>query len=221
LAKEQIDLIESAGGRILAQEDGEYPQGFLDLENPPLLISMTGHSSLLQKPGIAVVGTRDPSGPGRHSARRLGRECAENRQTVVSGLALGCDALAHQGALDLKGPTIAVLPSDLTRIVPGANRPLASRILSEGGLLISEVFPKTRLEPYHFVQRNRLIAALSQWILVVEAGLESGTMHTVRMGRKLNKKIGVRDPCGLACEGGRWILDHGWGVAFHQLRDLL
>ena len=222
LAGRQIERIEKLGGEILCSEGVFYPEAFSELTNPPMVISVLGDLSLLGTRGIAIIGTRKPSDAAKNRAYLMGRECSRENRVAVSGLALGCDTLVHWGALSEKGKTIAVLPSDLSRIVPRINVGLARRIVEQEGLLISEVFSETKLEPYHFVQRNRLIAALSEWILVVEAEKASGSMHTVRMGRKLNRKIGVvlseGDCMG---EGCQWILDQSWGRSLRHVRNIL
>jgi DNA processing protein len=222
LASRQIETIEKLGGEILCPEGSFYPEVFSELSNPPMLISVLGDSSLLKRRGVAIIGTRKPSESAKNRSYLLGRECAKEGRVAVSGLALGCDTLAHWGALSAKGKTIAVLPSDLSRIVPQKNGRLARQIVEHQGLLISEVFPEIKLEPYHFVQRNRLIAALSEWILVVEAEKASGSMHTVRMGRKLSRKIGVALSEGDCMgEGCQWILDQSWGCSFRHLKNIL
>jgi len=222
LACAQIETMAKLDAVILCQEDKAYPKAFFELADPPLLIAVRGEASLLQRKGIAIVGTREPSEGAKERAYAMGRECAGAGRVAISGLALGCDTFAHRGALSEKGKTVAVLPSCLSRISPRTNAALAGEILDSGGVLVTEMFPKMKLEPYHFVQRNRLIAALSEWIVVVEAGVESGTMHTVKMGRKLNRKIGVvladEDCIG---EGGQWILDQGWGHSFKEIKAIL
>jgi len=222
LADSQIQTMKDLNAKILCQEDEGYPKAFFDLANPPLMITVQGDLRLLQTKGISIIGTRTPSERAKIRAYMMGQECAEAGRTAISGLALGCDTLAHRGALSCKGKTIAVLPSSLSRIVPSSNTALAQSILESGGSLITELFPSMKLEPYHFVQRNRLIAALSEWIVVVEAGLESGTMHTVKMGKKINRKIGlVLDGDHCMGEGGQWILDQGWGQSFMKLSGIL
>lgn len=221
-AGRQIETIEGLGGQILVQEDPLFPAPFHELENSPILISVLGDPALLGHMGIAVVGTRRPGKSSRKASYRIGIACAKSSRTVVSGLAMGSDTQAHWGAIHGGGKTIAVLPSPLTEIVPKRNRKLAEEIVSKGGVLISEVLPETRVEPYHFVQRNRLIAALSEWIVVVEAGKKSGTMHTVRMGKALNRHIGVvAYENGILSGGCQWILEQSWGVAFHRIEEIL
>ena len=222
LASRQVETIEKLGGEMLCLDGAFYPEAFSELINPPLLISVLGDASLLKRKGIAIIGTRKPSESAKNRSYLMGQECGKEGRVVVSGLALGCDSLAHWGALNGKGKTIAVLPSDLARIVPKSNARLARQIVEHQGLLISEVFPETKLESYHFVQRNRLIAALSEWILVVEAEKASGSMHTVRMARKLNRKIGVVLSDGDCMgEGCQWILDQSWGCSLPHLKHIL
>ena len=221
-AKRQIDEIERIQGRIICQEDPEYPQVFFQLVNPPLLLAIAGQSGLLQRElGIALVGTREPSDGALMRAFQAGAACAAHKRVVVSGLALGCDTQAHWGAIDHGGETIAVLPGPLSRVIPKSNARLARNIVEQGGLLLSENFPGTAVEPYHFVQRNRLLAALSEWVVVVEASRDSGTMHTVRRGSELSRKIavlGAEQPESLGCQ---WILRERKGIWIKSVQEIL
>lgn len=155
-----------------------YPSRLLALSDPPAVLFLRGDVSLLDRPSIAVVGSRRATAAGRRTAERLGAELSGHGVTVVSGLALGIDGAAHRGALSDHGGTIAVLGSGPDRAYPSANRGLFRQILQRG-LIVSEFMPGESARPYNFPRRNRLIAALSAGVVVVEAAERSGALITV------------------------------------------
>ncbi len=135
--------------------------------------------SLLEKPLVAIVGSRKVSPYGRFVTEKLATELANQDVVIVSGLALGVDSVAHAAAVKAGGKTIAVLPSGLGKIYPAAHTNLARQILQSGGALISE-YPSDNQQPqkYQFIARNRIIAALSQAVIITEAAAKSGSLHT-------------------------------------------
>jgi len=145
---------------------------------PKQLYYLGDLENLLDKPRLAIVGSRKVSAYGRAVTLRLGKEAAEQGIVVVSGLALGVDGLAHQGALEANGQTIAVLPCGLDRIYPATHRELAKDILAKGGALVTEYPFDT--EPYqvNFLARNRIISGMSDSVLITEAALRSGSLNT-------------------------------------------
>lgn len=142
------------------------------------------------QPGVAVIGTRDPSDFGAKSATRIAKRCAEQRLTVVSGLAIGCDTAGHRGAVQAGGLTIAVLAHGLHTVYPASNRGLASEIIELGGMLVSEYPPNVELRPNQLVERDRLQAGLSRGVIVIETDIEGGTMHTVKFAREQGRLLG-------------------------------
>jgi DNA processing protein len=172
--------------RIVALGDPDYPAALLQTADPPLLLHAIGRVDLLAVTSLAVVGSRNPSPQGARNARDFASGLSARGVTIVSGLALGIDGAAHEGALEGAGRTIAVVGTGLDRVYPGSHRELAHRIAVQG-LLVSEHPIGTPPLPHHFPQRNRIIAGLSRGTLVVEAALESGSLITAR----------------LACEAGR------------------
>ncbi len=179
---------EQSGTKLLWQDDPLYPQRLKILADPPPSIYWQGDLSDLSALSIAVVGTRKPTMYGREATRRLTMEMAENGVLIVSGLARGLDSDAHRAALSVQGKTIAVLGSGLRRIYPSENLSLARKI-RENGALISEYPPEASAESWHFPARNRLIAALSQGVLVVEAGEKSGSLITVNFALELGAEV--------------------------------
>jgi DNA processing protein len=157
----------------------DFPEKLREMDDPPLLLHCIGDSSLINSPSVAVIGTREPTDFGSTAAIEFGKHLAENGQVVVSGLALGCDTGGHEGCLEAEGKTIAVLAHGLDTMFPKENRELAKRILSKGGLLLSEHEFGVGPRGYQFVERDRIQAALSDAVIVVETGIEGGTLHTV------------------------------------------
>ena len=150
---------------------------------------------------IAIVGTRRPTGAGREAARQIATRIAQAGFSVVSGLALGIDAIAHQAALDAGGHTIAVLGCGLDRIYPKKNAALKARI-AERGTLVSEYPSGTESRPFHFPQRNRIIAALSQGVIVVEGAMKSGALITARFALDAGRGVyavpgSIRNPAAV------------------------
>lgn len=174
---------------LLSPLDEGFPVALTCIEDAPQLLYCRGELEALQAPAIAVVGARRASRYGLDLARGLAAELAGRGVPIVSGLALGIDAAAHQGALDAQGSTVAVLGSGLERIQPMANLPLARRILEAGGLLLSE-YPLTRpAAPHHFPERNRLISGLCLGVVVVEAGARSGSLITARLAAEQGREV--------------------------------
>jgi DNA processing protein len=178
--------------RILTLADKAYPPGLLNTEDPPLMLYLMGEIPTPWPAGIAVVGSRNPTPQGLANARRFSRSFAQSGLTVVSGLALGVDAAAHEGALEGAAPghmaTIAVVGTGLDRVYPRQHLELAHRI-AQNGLLISEYPLGTPPLSANFPKRNRIIAALSQGTVVVEAALKSGSLITARQAAEQGKDV--------------------------------
>ncbi len=183
--------------RIVTLGDADYPPCLLALDDPPLLLYLmgTGHlSAPWLTRSIAVVGSRNPSAQGAANARSFSRSLGQAGLTVVSGLALGIDGAAHEGALDSVLPgaqhlaTIAVVGTGLDRVYPARHRDLAHRIACHG-LLVSEYPIGTPPLSANFPRRNRLIAGLAQGTLVVEAALKSGSLITARLSAEQGKDV--------------------------------
>lgn len=149
------------------------------LAQPVKSLFYSGDLSILDKPIIAIVGSRDVTSYGKKATYKLVYDLAKAGVVIISGLALGVDSIAHQACLDAGGKTIAVLPSNLESIYPKRHIDLANNIIESGGLLLSE-YPKGQVGPqkYQFIARNRIIAALSNAVIVSEAKLKSGSLHT-------------------------------------------
>lgn len=142
---------------------------------------------IFRRPAVAIVGSRKASVYGREVTLRLARELAERGVVIVAGLAIGIDSLAHRGALDGHGTTVAVLGNGLNHIYPAQNQGLATEILTKNGVILSEYEPDTPVARYQFLERNRLISALSDIVIVVEANSRSGSLNTARHAREQGK----------------------------------
>ena len=175
------------GIKLILYSDEEYPETLRQIADPPFLLFVRGDESLLSGRCLSVVGTRRLSTAGREAARTFAFDASMDGCNVVSGLAYGADACAHQGALDAyydnpaaagTGRTIAVLPCAIDEIVPYANKRLAAQILQSGGCIVSEYAPGMPTQKRNFVARNRIVAGMSDATVVIEAPNGSGALIT-------------------------------------------
>jgi len=177
---------------VVTLADAEYPAALLQIADPPLLLYRQGRPLDGMRPALAIVGSRNPTAQGLQNAQRFARSLAEADLTIVSGLALGIDGAAHQGALEgapeASFATVAIVGTGLDRVYPKQHHELAHRI-AERGALVSEYPLGTPPRQENFPRRNRLIAGLSQGTLVVEAALQSGSLITARMAVEQGKEV--------------------------------
>jgi DNA processing protein len=178
-----------AGGRIVTGLDEDYPDALRTLDPRPPTLFIAGDGGALARRAVAIVGTRRASGYGLATANDIGAELARAEIVVVSGLALGVDGAAHRAAVGAGGRSIAVLPSPLDRIYPPRHRGLAREIVRGGGALVSEVAIGAPVGKPDFARRNRIIAGLSEAVVVIEAPDRSGALLTaaaaITIGREL------------------------------------
>ena len=205
---------EALGARLITPVDDEYPRALLDIHDPPLALYVRGRLQSTDRRAVAVVGTRHPSSYGRATAEKLSWQLAKAGMTVVSGLALGIDTAAHQGALKAGGRTLAVIGSALDRLYPVDNAGLANDVAAQGAV-ISE-FPLGRApDKTTFPMRNRVVSGLSMGVVVVEAGGKSGALITARQAGEQGRSVfavpgridmpGSRGPHGLIRDGARLV----------------
>lgn len=176
------------GQHILTLADAAYPPALLDIPDPPCLLYVRGKPALLKHPSIGVVGSRNATPQGLRNAEQFSRALAEQDWCIVSGLALGIDSAAHRGALSCRGPTVAVIGTGADRLYPAGNRELAVAI-AEQGAIVSEFPLGTPAMAANFPRRNRLIAGLSQGVLVVEAATRSGSLITARLAGEQGREV--------------------------------
>ncbi|HTE21640.1 MAG TPA: DNA-processing protein DprA [Candidatus Limnocylindria bacterium] len=174
----------------ISYNSDDFPSTLRHIPSPPKELYILGDlGPLLEKPLLAVVGSRKVTPYGRSITLDLVRAVASQRVVIISGMALGVDALAHQAALEVGGKTIAVLPCGLDKPYPATNRQLARKILEQGGVLMSEYPEGTPPLIQNFIARNRLESGMSDGVLITEAAIKSGTVHTARFALEQGKTV--------------------------------
>ena len=188
LEKELCEL-PRIGAHLVRWSDPEYPANLRQIADPPPYFLVRGTLTSADLKFIAVVGARAASDAGRRMAQRLGLELAGKGFTVVSGLARGIDCAAHQGALDGRGKTVAVMGCGIDIVYPAENRKIAQAMLENGGGLMSELPLGTPPIPENFPARNRLISGLCLGVVVVEAAEKSGSLITARLALEQDRQV--------------------------------
>lgn len=183
-----LDWCDLPGNYILTLADADYPQALLTAADPPVLLYVKGRVELLNRPAFAIVGSRSATKQGEANAAAFAQTLAAAGLTIVSGLAAGCDAAAHRGALQEDASTIAVIGTGCDRIYPARNEPLA-RAIAEQGVIVSEFPLGTPPIAANFPRRNRLIAGLARGCLVVEAAKQSGSLITARLAAEAGREV--------------------------------
>jgi DNA processing protein len=191
-ASEELARGSEAGARILMIGDEDYPARLLSISNPPPVLWLLGDAELFTRPAVAMVGARNASALGLRLARRLAGELGSEGQVVVSGLARGIDAAAHEAALATG--TIGVLAGGIDRVYPEENADLARRMAEEGGALVSECAIGIEPTSRHFPRRNRLVSGLADGVVLVEAATRSGSLITARSALEQGREV-------MACPG--------------------
>ena len=189
LAREEIARADAQGVTVLSMDDPRYPVRLKQIYDPPLVLYVRGDADLLNRPGIAVVGTRHPTPYGSGMAERLGCDLAAQGLVIISGMARGVDTASHRGAISAKGKTVAVFGTGVDVIYPKENSRLSEQILSFGGALISEFPMGTFAAPQNFPIRNRILSGMSVGVLVVEAAEYSGTRITARLALEQDRDV--------------------------------
>jgi len=176
------------GHALLAWDDAAYPSALLTIGDPPPMLHFAGKLDLLNRPALAIVGSRNATPQGRENAEAFAAALSAAGLTIVSGLAQGIDAAAHRGGLAGAGNSVAVVGTGIDRIYPAANKALAHRLAEEGGLL-SQFTLGTPPLPGNFPRRNRVISGLVRGVLVVEATLNSGSLITARFAAEQGREV--------------------------------
>jgi DNA processing protein len=188
-ARAALDAAARSGARVVLDSDADYPAPLRDLCDAPLALYVRGALECATRRTVAIVGSRAASSYGRSVAASMSAEFAAFGATVVSGLARGIDAAAHKGAIDAGIPTIAVLGSGIRALYPDYHALLADEIVAGGGAVLSEFPPDEPARAFQFPMRNRLVAALAQATVVVEASVRSGALITARLGDELGRQV--------------------------------
>lgn len=181
--------LEQPGQQLLCRDEPDYPALLAELDDAPPLLFVAGDPGLLERPQLAMVGSRRASQPGLDTACSFARHLAGGGFVITSGLALGIDGAAHQGALDAGGKTVAVLGTGLQRIYPARHKSLAATIVAQGGALVSELPLDCPPQAGNFPRRNRIISGLSLGVLVVEASPSSGSLITARLAAEQGRDV--------------------------------
>ncbi|MDR3478039.1 MAG: DNA-processing protein DprA [Gammaproteobacteria bacterium] len=194
---------ENTGCCLLTRECSDYPLLLRELNDAPLVLYVRGKVECLQKPQVAIVGTRNPTAGGRELAEQFAYYLSKSGLVVTSGLALGVDAASHEGALSAKGYTIAVMGTGHHHVYPASHTALYEKIISAGAV-VSEFPPDTLAMAHHFPRRNRIISGLSLGVLVVEAALRSGSLITARFAAEQGREVfaipgSIHNPLARGC----------------------
>lgn len=187
IAQRIIERSQEEGIGILSYFESSFPQQLhrcvdeKGVEKPPIVLYYRGNLEALKNKGIAVIGSREPTNTGIKAGTYFTKELARNGFNIISGLAVGCDTYAHQGALLAEGVTTAILSTGLNwdAIYPKENLPLAQEIIDNGGLLLSEYYIGQKSDRFTFVERDRIQAGLAIATIVIQTGIKGGTMHAV------------------------------------------
>lgn len=189
LIEASLEWLDSAADKHIVCFDSQlYPRQLKEISSPPLLLYLQGDISLLNEPQIAVVGSRRSTPYGQQKAYQFAASLSSAGFAITSGLAIGVDGAAHQGALAKQGRTLAVLGTGLNNIYPKRHYKLAQQI-TESGLLVSEFRPDAPALPSNFPRRNRIISGLSLGVLVIEASKRSGSLITARYALEQNREV--------------------------------
>jgi DNA processing protein len=189
-AEAEIERIRKLGGDILVLDDGVYPALLRETYDPPVVLYVKGAwAECLERPCVAIVGSRRCSTYGQNAALMLSRELAQRGVTIVSALARGIDAAAHRGALEGGGRTVGVMGTGLDQIYPRDHKKLAEEILKHDGALVTQFPLGTPPVSENFPYRNRVISGLSLGVLVIEAAENSGSLITARLAMEQNREV--------------------------------
>ena len=218
-AERDADAAQKLGIYWVSWRESNYPPLLREIYDPPAVLFYRGELPDPEKPLVAVVGTRKPSAQAAGRAFALGKELGEAGLTVVSGLALGIDAMAHRGNMEGRAPTAAVLGSGVDYVYPVSNRDLARRVLETGGVILSEYPPGTGPRKQNFPARNRIISALARGTVIVEAPEKSGALITAAFALEQGRDLWV-DRAGLASAGAGRLAEDG-AVVIDSAKDIL
>lgn len=189
-AEREIENIRRLGGDIIVLDDGVYPTLLRETYDPPVVLYVRGAwAECLERPCVAIVGSRRCSTYGQNAALMLSRELAQRGVTIISGLARGIDAAAHRGALEAGGKTVAVMGTGLDRFYPRDHSKLALGMLQNGGALVTQFPLGTPPVSENFPYRNRVISGLSLGVVVIEAAENSGSLITARLAMEQNREV--------------------------------
>lgn len=218
-----LDYTERCGAAILSIDDERYPELLKHIYDPPVILWYKGDAEVFRTPGVAVIGTRRPSGYALGQTGEWVKWLVRSGLCINSGLAYGVDAKAHQTALENGGRTIAVLGSGIDVIYPAKNKKLASHIIEKGGVVVSEYPPGTPPDAGNFPGRNRIVSGISYGTLVIESGVKGGSMITARYALDQNREVFVvpHQLGYMRGEGNNYLIRTGQGKLVQSAEDIL
>ena len=187
-AEKELDALRKVGGKLVSWKEPEYPQALLQIYDPPVMLYVRGDTQVLNSPSLSIVGTRRPTVYGSQMAERMGRDLAVRGLTIVSGLARGIDAIAHQGATAVGGRAIGVLGTGIDVCYPKENKKLYEKVL-ERGAIVSEFPTGSHPAPENFPVRNRIIAGIPLGVIIVEGKQYSGSLITARLAMEFGREV--------------------------------
>ncbi|MBZ9960608.1 DNA-processing protein DprA [Mesorhizobium sp. BR1-1-14] len=193
-ANKQIDLASNDGVRIISSVDSEYPRLLIQTPDDPRILFVKGCLANTPEKSVAVIGTREPTEHGKIIAKRVAGFIVSEGWSVVSGLALGCDAIAHQATVEAQGHTVAVLAHGLHTIAPSRHMELAERILDTGGALVTEYRFGQEPLPQQFVKRDRIQAGLAQGVVMIQSDVVGGSLFASRAALDYQRRLFVVYP---------------------------
>ncbi|MBO9200935.1 MULTISPECIES: DNA-processing protein DprA [Niastella] len=189
MLEKEIAFIEKYKIKPLFLTHPEYPQRLLHCYDPPTLLFYRGHANLNASRIVAVIGTRINSAYGKELTQELVQTLTQHNVVVISGLAFGIDAIAHKAALQYNLPTVGVLAHGLDSLYPAEHTQLAKEMVQQGGGLITEFYSDITAEKHHFPIRNRIVAGMSDCVVVIETGLKGGSMITADLANGYNRDV--------------------------------
>lgn len=207
---------------VISFMDECYPKRLLQIYDAPLILWVKGSLEVLDSPGLAIVGTRNPTPYGHKMTSLLTTEAVKKGLTVYSGLAYGVDTIAHRTAIEKGGRTVAVLGSGIDWIYPASNKKLAERIVQDGGAIITEYLPGTKPDAGNFPIRNRIVSGLSLGVLVVETSEKGGSRITANIALDQGREVFVvphalDNPHGTGCNE---LIKKGYGKLVQDFEDI-
>ena len=220
--QEEWDKTEQIGGHIYVPEDDEYPQSLRNCKEAPVVIYVLGQLPTENQACVGMVGTRKITPYGRRVSQKLATELSQCGVTIISGLARGVDSICHTAAVKLKKPTVGVIGTGIGRCYPPENRELEKALLACGGAVLSELPFSKPPNAFHFPRRNRLIAALSEVVVVIEGEVKSGALITAKLALEMGKDVlAVPGPIDSPQSGGpNHLIQDGAGVVT-SVKDII
>lgn len=220
---EVLEKTERIGAELMTYWDDDYPRLLREIYDPPFLLWIKGDRTVLDNDSLAIVGTRKAGDYGRKMAKKFAGDLVEQGVTIISGLAYGADAAAHKGTVEAGGTTIAVLGSGIDWIYPSDHKGLASDIVDTGGAVISEFPLGEKPAMGNFPVRNRIVSGMSLGTLVVESGIDGGSMITARSALDQNREVFViphnlGHPNSVGCNS---LIQRGMGKLVQDVEDIL